>query len=164
MVQWVQCRHGVLCSEKNSCRRMKTNIFTRGRRCHFSCLPSAAWTDDQNWKGRCVEVYREANRRASGCRRQAEGWLEYIVTLMRLSDSLWWSGCVFVPARLTLLNAHAVNPCWTLASHAKLRGWKHMSCFCMQSVVLMYTFQYFLYSLLGKCSLVFVFFVNKDYQ
>lgn len=30
MVLRVQCRHVVLCSEKNSCERMKTNIFTSG--------------------------------------------------------------------------------------------------------------------------------------
>lgn len=30
MVQWVQCRHGMLRSENNSCKRIKTNIFTSG--------------------------------------------------------------------------------------------------------------------------------------
>lgn len=30
MVQRVQCRHGLLRFEKNSCKRIKTNIFTSG--------------------------------------------------------------------------------------------------------------------------------------
>lgn len=30
MVQRVQCGHGLLRSEKNSCKRIKTNIFTSG--------------------------------------------------------------------------------------------------------------------------------------
>lgn len=70
---------------------------------------------------RRAERHKEANGRASGRRGQAEGWAEYIVTLMRLSGSSWWSGCVFVPASRTPLNVHAVNPCWTLASRARPR-------------------------------------------
>lgn len=35
MVQRVQCRHGALCSERNSCKTMKTNIFTSGMEASF---------------------------------------------------------------------------------------------------------------------------------
>lgn len=52
---------------------MKTNIFTSGRDATFLASGVRSETDDQNSKGRCAELYREANRRASGCRRQAEG-------------------------------------------------------------------------------------------
>lgn len=103
-------------------KRMKTNIFTSpvDAPCP-SLFHGAARTDDQNSKGLLSSIELPAGEHL-GAKRQAEGWVEYIVTLMRLSDPSWWSGSVFVPARLTLLNAHAVNPCWTLASHTKLRG------------------------------------------
>lgn len=76
MVQPVQCRCGVLCSKKNSCKTMKTNIFTSGKGASF--LASTVWSE---------QSLALANGRASGCRRQAEGRAEYIVTLMRLSGS-----------------------------------------------------------------------------
>lgn len=90
-------------------------------------MSSRVWPEQMTRIQKVVELNREASGRASGCCRQAEGWAEYIVTLMRLSDSSWWSGCVCVPARLTPLNAHAVNPCWTLASRTKPRGRLHMA-------------------------------------
>lgn len=73
MVQRVQCRHGMLCSEKNSCKRIKTNIFTSGMDATF--LASRARPEQMTRIQKVVVLssIEKANRRASGCRRQAEG-------------------------------------------------------------------------------------------
>lgn len=63
MVQRVRCRRGALCSERNSCKTMKANIFTSGG--EASSLASRA-------RGlRRAELHKEADGRASGRRGQA---------------------------------------------------------------------------------------------
>lgn len=76
MVRRVRRRHGAPCSEENSCKTMKTNIFTSGGEASF---PERG--------PRRAELHKEADGRASGRRGRAEEWAEYIVTLMRLSGS-----------------------------------------------------------------------------
>lgn len=44
MVQRVQCRHGRLQYDRNSCKRIKTNIFTSGRDATFF-LASRVWSE-----------------------------------------------------------------------------------------------------------------------
>lgn len=79
MVQRVQCRHGAVRSEKNSCETMATNIFTSGGEASFPASRECGL--------RRAELHKEADGRASGRQGQAEERAEYIVTLMRLSGS-----------------------------------------------------------------------------
>lgn len=67
----VQCRHDMLRSERNSCKRIKTNIFSNGIAATFlaSRVRSEQMTRIQ--KVVVLSSIERANRRASGCRRQA---------------------------------------------------------------------------------------------